>query len=214
MLPEHEIFTQLYFSDAVIQPAKELLQCEDEELIMELFNLLVRPDRDFALRWHRDDISAEATAEEEMERLARPAWHAQWNLALYDDASLIVVPESHCRARTGEERSAGPWEGSIGGMEVVRLKAGDVVFYNNNILHTGRYDSSVERMTLHGSVGHMKGSALRARNVLQHGLKDWVEKCDFSTIGDDKERRRAEHMRENLVRLGRETGDVGYSLQG
>lgn len=213
-LPQHAIFTQSYFSSAVLGPAKALLQCGDAELIMELFNLLVRPDRDFALRWHRDDIPADASAEQELRRLLEPAWHAQWNLALYDDASLIVVPASHKRARTDDERRADPWEREMPGQLVVELKAGDAVFYDNNILHTGRYSSEVERMTLHGSVGHVKGSALRARNVLQHGLKDWVEACDFGVIEDESERARAKGMRQRLVELGRSSGDVGYSLEG
>jgi hypothetical protein len=44
---------------------------------MELYNLLVTPDEDFELRWHRDDIPSTASVDEELERLNRPAWHAQ-----------------------------------------------------------------------------------------------------------------------------------------
>ncbi|KAB5585669.1 phytanoyl-CoA dioxygenase [Coniochaeta sp. 2T2.1] len=202
-----------YFSDVVISPTKQLLQCGDEELVMELCNLLVRPDRDFELRWHRDDIPPTASAEEEVERLSRPAYSAQWNLALYDDAGLVVVPGSHRRARTEGERSAGPYEKHVEGQTVVQLKAGDVVFYNNNILHRGVYDATRERMTLHGSVGHVRGAAVRARNVLQHGCKDWIDRCEFEFL-EDGVRARAEGMRERLVRMGREHGDVGYSLEG
>lgn len=37
----------------------------------ELFNLLINPlNHDFALRWHRDDVRENATAEEECEALA------------------------------------------------------------------------------------------------------------------------------------------------
>ncbi|KAF4504713.1 hypothetical protein G6O67_008127 [Ophiocordyceps sinensis] len=68
-------------------------------------------------------------------------------------------------------------------------------------------------MTLHGSVGHVGGSQLRARNVLQHGVGDWVGRVDFSALGD-RERRRAEDMRARLVKMGSESGHVGYSLQG
>ncbi len=172
-LPNSKIFIKNYFSDAVIDVVGELLECEDEELVMELFNLLIRPDKDFELRWHRDDIPATATAEEELERLREPAYHAQWNLALYDDESLIVVPGSHKRARTAVERNADPFEKGLPGEIRVRQKAGDVVFYNNNILHCGAYVATTERMTLHGSVGHSGGSSLRARNVLQHGIGEW-----------------------------------------
>lgn len=212
-LPNSATFVEMYFSDAVVAPTRELLQCTDDDLVMELFNLLVRPDADFELRWHRDDIPAAATPDEELARLRRPAYSAQWNLALYDDASLIVVPGSHIRARTEAERDADPFEGDMPGQLVVRLGAGDVVFYNNNILHRGAYKSDVERMTLHGSAGLVGGSTLRARNVLQHGLREWVDRVDFSRL-DDETRRRAEKMKASLVKMGQEAGDVGYSLDG
>lgn len=212
-LPHSSTFVETYFSNALISPTKELLQCGDDDLVMELFNLLVRPDADFELRWHRDDIPATATAEEELTRLNQSAYSAQWNLALYDDASLIVVPGSHQRARTDVERAADPFEKDMPEQLIVQLKAGDVVFYNNNILHRGAYRSDLERMTLHGSVGHVDGSAVRARNVLQHGLRDWIDQVDFSKL-KGTERVRAENMKRSLVKMGREAGDVGYSLDG
>ncbi|KAM3531870.1 hypothetical protein NHJ13051_000606 [Beauveria bassiana] len=212
-LPGHEIFTELYFSDEVLDIVKELLQCDDDDLVMELFNMLVRPDGDFELRWHRDDISADATPEEEMERLGRPGFHAQYNFALYEDESLVLVPGSHARARTDVERAAGPFEPVLPDQLIVKLEAGDIAFYNNNILHRGVYDAKKDRITLHGSVGHAGGSKLRARNVLQHGIGKWVDKVDFSKL-KSAERERAEAMRARLVKLGSEAGDVGYSLQG
>lgn len=209
----HDLFAEQYFSEEVLSIVRELLQCSDDDLVMELFNMLVRPESDFELRWHRDDIPAEASAQEEMERLAKPAFHAQYNFALFDDDSLVVVPGSHTRARTDAERAAGPFEKVLPDQLVVKLGPGDIVFYNNNILHRGVYDSSKERMTLHGSVGHVGGSALRARNVLQHGVGDWVAGCNFSRL-EGRDRERAEAMRERLVKMGSASGDVGYSLQG
>ena len=180
---------------------------------MELYNLLVRPDDFFELRWHRDDIPATASAEEEVERLNQPAYHAQWNLTLYDDESLVVIPGSHVRARTEEERTADMYQKLPGEIRVL-MKAGDVVFYNNNILHRGVYDSEKERMTLHGSMGHKGGSTLRARNVLQHGLKDWVKDLDLSALKEG-DRIRAKGMWERLIEMGEERGDrVEYSLEG
>lgn len=171
-LPASSAFLKIYFSNKMLDVVKELLQCHDDDLVMELFNLLIRPDHDFELRWHRDDIPSSATAEEELERLAEPAWHAQWNMALYDDESLIVVPRSHKRARTDAERDMGEYETEVVDEIRVAMKAGDVVFYDNNILHRGKYESSKERATLHGSVGHKNGKGIRARNVLQHGLRE------------------------------------------
>lgn len=213
-LPGHDAFAASYFGEAVLGVAKELMGCGDADLVMELFNMLVRPGRDFELRWHRDDVPPEATAEAEMARLREPEWHTQWNLALLDDDdSLVVVPGSQARARSEAERAADPYEPDLPGQVVVHLDAGDVVFYNNNILHRGVYDARRERMSLHGSVGHVGGGRLRARNVLQHGVGAWVDRCDFGGLSG-RERERAEGMRERLVRLGRESGDVGFSLQG
>lgn len=202
-LPHSQTFIQNYFSSAIIDIVKELLKCEDSELVLELFNLLVKPDRDFELRWHRDDIPATASAEVELERLKEPAWHAQWNLALFDDESLIAVPGSHVRARTEVERKADPFEKGLPGEMRVKMKAGDVVFYNNNILHRGAYRSDVERMTLHGSMGHVEGSNLRARNVLQHGIGKWVANIDLGGLNQE-EKERAEGMRRRLVKMGAE----------
>lgn len=186
-------------------------ECKDTDLVMELYNLLVRPDADFELRWHRDDLPPEATSEEELLKLnGHEAWHAQWNLALYEDASLVVIPGSHVRARTDVERNAGPYERTLPGILVVKLDPGDVVFYNNNILHRGVYRKDKERMTLHGSVGHVDGNGARARNVLQHGIGAWIADADFSGL-DEKLKTRAEIMRGNLSKIGNAAVDVGYS---
>lgn len=212
-LPGNDIFTSLYFSEEILGIVRELLQCSDDQLVMELFNMLVRPEKDFELRWHRDDIPADATADQEMERLSHPAFHAQYNFALFEDDSLVLVPGSHARARTDTERQADPFEKTLPDQLVVKLEPGDIAFYNNNILHRGVYDSTKERMTLHGSVGHVGGSTLRARNVLQHGVGAWVDRCDFGRLRPE-EKKRAEAMRGRLMKMGGESGDVGYSLQG
>ena len=217
-------FVKVYFGREVLGVVEGLVGGEEGGMVMELMNMLVRPDGEgFELAWHRDDVPASATEEEERERL-RPkgggeeGWygHAQWNLALWDDDALIVVPGSHARPRTEAERAAGPYQDPLEGQVRVALKAGDVVFYDNNILHRGVYDAGKERMTLHGSVGHVRGSAERARNVLQHGVGEYVDRCDFSALGEGVEREVAEGMRRRLVELGRENQgrDIGYSLEG
>ncbi|KAK8034634.1 phytanoyl-CoA dioxygenase [Apiospora rasikravindrae] len=232
-LPDSQVFAQSYFGDAVLDMVKALLsssaseggwgECRDDDLVMELYNMLVRPDAPFELRWHRDDVPWTATAEEELARLeAAEHAHAQWNLALCDgDASLVVVRGSHRRARTEAERAAEPYQAILDEQNgddqiTVRLDAGDAVFYDNNIVHRGVYDCAQERLSLHGTVGHRTGSAARARNVLQHGVGAWVDQCDFAggLGGDDRIRERAEGMRERLVQLGRASGDVGFSLEG
>jgi ectoine hydroxylase-related dioxygenase (phytanoyl-CoA dioxygenase family) len=207
--PDSLLFLQSYFDAELLKYVAALIQCSEDDLTMELYNMLVRPDQDFALRWHRDDIPATATADEEMERLEKPGFHAQWNLALYDDSSLVLVPGSHKRARTERERSADPFEPEMPGQITVKLEAGQVAFYNNNILHRGVYDSTKERMTLHGSIGTVAAGSERARNVLQHGVGEWAKEDDFSGLDNDM-RQRALRMRERLVELGRRSGDVGF----
>jgi hypothetical protein len=241
--PDADIFAASYFHDKVLEVAKALLTyepadaegvCADDELVLELYNMLVRPPSSFALEWHRDDVPRTATPEEEETKLGlegaatsaadggkvmiKRYWNTQWNLALFPDESLVVVPGTHVRARTEEERNADPLEPDMPNQLVVRLEPGDVVFYDNNILHRGVYDANRERMSLHGSVGHAGGGRFRATNVLQHGIGKWVDQCDFSCLekgpGGEKARQRAEGMRARLVKLGRESGDVGYSLTG
>ncbi|KAI0483576.1 phytanoyl-dioxygenase family protein [Xylaria cf. heliscus] len=249
-----DVFAASYFNDRVLDVAKALLTyeeadgaagsgsgsgCTDDDLVLELYNMLVRPEADFELEWHRDDVPRTATAEEEAAKLgiavapapapdgtdvtggapkAKRYWNTQWNLPLYPDDSLVVVPGSHVRARTPEERAASPKEPNMPGQLVVHLDPGDVVFYDNNILHRGVYSASKERMSLHGSVGHAGGGRFRATNVLQHGIGKWVDRCDFGALaeapGGERIRQRAEDMRARLVKLGRESGDVGYSLAG
>lgn len=222
-------FAGVYFSEKVLGVVEELLGVdagkEGEVLVMELFNMLVAPEtRDFELRWHRDDIPETASPEDE-ERLLQAKSpqgrqsHAQYNLALCPDSSLVVIPRSHRRVRTETERNATPYEPYIPGQRVVELQPGDAVFYDSNILHRGVYKGKPAggpetRLTLHGSVGLKAAGGqgdqkVRATAVLQHGVGVWVHRQDAAFgVGE-----RAERMRANLVAMGTGEG-VGYSLQG
>lgn len=226
-MPGRDSFAACYFSEKILSVAEELMGTTDDALVMELFNLLVAPEtKDFELRWHRDDISEHATAEEEVVQLAARApggrqSHCQYNLALCPDSSLIVVPGTHGRARTQTERDADPFEEYLPGQLVVQLGVGDAVFYNSNILHRGVYKGKSEggeetRLTLHGSIGlkpeggeEDEKKKVRATAVLQHGVGAWVHREDAGFgLGE-----RAEKMRANLVAMGTGEG-IGFSLQG
>ena len=227
-MPGRNAFAELYFSDAVLDIVKELVgqkdaHDSDDALVMELFNLLVSPTgkRDFELCWHRDDVRPDLDPQEEQRQLDEKSpggrqLHAQYNIALYEDSSLIVVPGSHRRIRTQAEREAEPFAPELPGQVTVTLHAGDGLFYDSNILHRGVYkgiDAETEtgRMTLHGSVGLAGRGKQRARQVLQHGVGDWIDKVQFQLGGEVGER--AEAMRNKLVEMGR-GDDLGYSLQG
>ncbi|KAK2735250.1 hypothetical protein FQN55_002250 [Onygenales sp. PD_40] len=250
-MPSRHAFANLYFSPAVLSIVEELVglkpsnpnssddKSDAEPLTMELLNLLVSPTHTpFSLRWHRDDIPTPPTLSPADELAAlrqkspphRPQSHAQYNIPLYADASLVVVPGSHRRARTPVEREAGPYEEDLPGQVVVRLAAGDAVFYDSNIWHRGVYgavdegvvggDGVVEglRLTVHGSVGVADdgegGENKRAKVVLQHGVGFWVNREDAGFEGlEGGVRVRAERMRKRLVEMGRGEG-VGYALEG
>lgn len=206
---ERRVFAESYFNDTVIEAVTKLLDCKEDDLVMELYNMLVRPEKDFALRWHRDDIPPTVSKEEEEERLKEPMMHAQWNLALWPDSSLIVVPGSHKRARTDMERSADPFEDDMPGQKIVKMEVGDIIFYQNNILHRGVYDSKAERMTLHGTIGLTGVDKARARNIMQHGIGSWAAKCDFTDLPENM-RTRAKGMQQRLINMGH-GDDVGFS---
>ncbi|CAE6363620.1 unnamed protein product [Rhizoctonia solani] len=77
----HEpIFVRWYGSEAVVGAATSLLGCTEDQVQMELFNLLINPDRHaFALRWHRDDVPETASPEEEIAALKTNFYGVQWN---------------------------------------------------------------------------------------------------------------------------------------
>jgi hypothetical protein len=60
----------------------------------------------------------------------------------------------------------------------VELRAGQSVFYDNNILHRASYLASNKRATLHASMGTIEGGHYRASCILQHGLA-WMNTDGF-----------------------------------
>ena len=102
----------------------------------------VRPDRDGPLSAHIED------------QLANGPAYVQWNIALYEDHILYVVPGSHRRLSTeiesshlqGERGTTSPVPESI----PVELGPGDGVVYNNLMLHWGsKYGPDKKRRTVH-----------------------------------------------------------------
>ncbi|EMD35931.1 hypothetical protein CERSUDRAFT_115834 [Gelatoporia subvermispora B] len=209
-------YASWYTSRPLLDAATELLGCQEDELQMELFNLLINPESHaFSLRWHRDDVRETATVDEEREALA--VWHhgVQWNSALYKDSCLYVVPSSHKLPRSPEQRAhsstmdapTSPLD-MPGAIQVV-LQPGETVFYNSNILHCATYDPHQRRATLHACMGSTRGGASRARNILQHGLL-WMREDRFRDGLDGRGRA----MLANLIKMQESVnGDLEYSLQ-
>lgn len=206
-------FQKLYSDDRLLDIASDVLQTSPANLSMELFNMLINPLTDFDLAWHRDHIRPDVNPEEEAEQLLQdPFAGTQFNLALTDDKCLIVIPGSHKRVRTAEEREKttdDTCRKPISGQIEVVLHPGDVVFYNSNILHRGSYSSKNVRLTLHGSYGHKDFGSVRAKGVLQHGVAEWLPK--FNPITENMKA-----LKEKLEATAKEQEgkDLGYSLEG
>ncbi len=132
------------------------LLCRPEASVTEM-NVMCSPVRDRGpANWHRDvhpiDMAPlQVLQEDVMENGPR---YVQWNIPLYDDNVLWVVPGSHRRLNTEEENrqlSADPRAPLTGGIPA-ELKAGDGVVYINYITHWGSNYSSKLRRTIVG--GH------------------------------------------------------------
>jgi ectoine hydroxylase-related dioxygenase (phytanoyl-CoA dioxygenase family) len=103
--------------------------------------------------WHRDihPIDQAPLTGLESDLLANAPGYVQWNIPLYDDDVLWVVPGSHRRINTDEENRLlrenprQPLPDAI----PVELKAGDGVAYTNTILHWGSNYSARLRRTIH-----------------------------------------------------------------
>ncbi|KAJ4490683.1 hypothetical protein J3R30DRAFT_3279125 [Lentinula aciculospora] len=212
------VFSNWYTSDDLTRICAELLQCGEEDLQLELFNLLINPlEHSFALRWHRDDVKENALPEQEQAALDK--WHTgvQWNTALYEDSCLYVVPGSHRVVRTPAQRvhsctlkpPSNPMD--MPGAALLTLKPGDTVFYNSNILHCAAYDHKVKRATLHACIGDARYGATRGRNILQHGLS-WVNEERFKKQLTTKGKR----MLDRLLELSKNSSvdGISYSLEG
>ncbi|CAI5758230.1 unnamed protein product [Candida verbasci] len=207
-------FHKLYSDDKMLSIVCDILQIEKDQVSMELLNMLINPLTDFELDWHRDTIKPEATPEEEKEDLLKnPYAGAQFNLALTEDNCLIAIPGSHKRLRTQEEldKTIDPSrrKESITDEIVVKLNPGDLVFYNNNILHRAKYSAKNKRITVHGSYGNVKFGKSRAKGILQHGVAEWLPRLE-------PENENLKMLKEKLVNLAHEFGGVnlGYALDG
>ncbi|KDN37256.1 hypothetical protein K437DRAFT_276610 [Tilletiaria anomala UBC 951] len=243
--PHSDLFAEFYASSPLLDVSAILIGLDPSEegvrkMQLELFNLLINPTTHyFALSWHRDDIRPEISIDDERKALRTPTHGIQWNAALYDDDCLFVVPGTHRRIRTHEEKQANHAkapeakkcaEGYGGAGEEldvacsadppttlrVKLKAGEAVFYSQRILHRASYLPTKQRATLHGCYGctgeeHSAAASERARNVLQHGV-EWMRDEAFGAGLPP----RLQPMWRNLINMERQNAgkSLGYSLEG
>lgn len=124
----------------------------------------VRPDRDGPLAALIED------------QLANGPAYVQWNIALYEDHILYVVPGSHRRLSTEIESSH--LEGEKGTIRPVpesrpvELEPGDGVVYNNLMLHWGsKYGPEKKRRTVH--FGYRSFGRIFARQQCNLPMRFW-----------------------------------------
>lgn len=118
------------------------------------FMLMCNPVDDHGpAAWHRDihPIDQAPLSGLQMDLLNNAPGYLQWNIPLYDDDVLWVVPKSHRRLNTNEENrqlQRNPREQLTDGIRVA-MNAGDGVVYTNTILHWGSDYSTRLRRTIH-----------------------------------------------------------------
>ena len=131
---------------------RQLMQAADVGI--HLYMMMCSPRRDHGpASWHRDihPIDQAPLNGLQLDLLNNCPAYLQWNIPLYDDDVLWVVPGSHRRSNTEaenqqlRENSRVPLPDSM----PVELKAGDGVVYTNTILHWGSNYSSKLRRTIH-----------------------------------------------------------------
>lgn len=133
--------------------SSELLGAEDAG-VTEMM-LMCNPVRDRGpATWHRDHHPIDTAPlqgyiDDIVETGPR---YVQWNLSLYDDSVLWVLPGSHLRVNTeaeNEQLLADP-KVPLPGAVQTHLNAGDGVVYILPILHWGSNYSRKMRRTIHG----------------------------------------------------------------
>ena len=150
------VIEDFWVADETLDTASQLL-CNPEPNVTQMM-MMCNPVRDHpgGTGWHRDvhpvDMAPmDALAADLTENGPR---YTQWNVPLYDDNVLWVVPGSHRRRNTEGENAelhANPKSPVSTGV-AVELSAGDAVIYSNFLIHTGSNYTTRTRRTLHG--GH------------------------------------------------------------
>ena len=143
---------ELCLDDSTLGKSRRLMQAP--HAAPTLMSMMCNPAEDHGPdRWHRDIRPSALAPLAGLQHDARangPAY-VQWNIPLFDDAVLWVVPGSHWRVNSDEENRDLARDPSVplpGGIPV-ELNAGDAVVYLNTMLHWGSDYSAKLRRTVH-----------------------------------------------------------------
>tara|TARA_Y100000588_G_scaffold185819_1_gene199675 strand:- start:2249 stop:3475 length:1227 start_codon:yes stop_codon:yes gene_type:complete len=202
------IIEDFWADEGTLDIASQLL-CNPEPNITQMW-MMVNPvsDHPGGTGWHRDvhvhDMAPmEALANDFNENGPK---YVQWNVALYDDDVLWVVPGSHKRINTITENNElrKDDKNPISGGVPVKLKAGDGVVYSNFLLHWGSNYTTKKRRTLHG--GHAIFSSYSDLNFIDSLMPSTQDifTCDV---------RRSEHKQnvtESVLRSAIDKDAEGY----
>ena len=152
---ETALAVEIWLSEPVMSISRELLS--GPEAVPMHMMMMCNPRTDHGpAKWHRDIGPLEVTPlwllQEELAETGPR--YLQWNLPLYDDDVLWVVPGSHRRLNTPEEdrRLADDPRSPLPGGMPVELKAGDGLIYLHSMLHWGSNYSPKLRRTVHGGM--------------------------------------------------------------
>ena len=106
--------------------------------------------------WHRDihPVDMAPLSALQADFVENGPRYTQWNVALYDDNVLWVIPGSHRRLNTEVENGEllEDAKKALTGGVPVELRAGDGVVYSNYLIHWGSNYTTKRRRTIHG--GH------------------------------------------------------------
>jgi ectoine hydroxylase-related dioxygenase (phytanoyl-CoA dioxygenase family) len=155
LAPEFDetVFAEHMLSDSIMKYVHYFLGTE-----LRLGSILIFTNpyhKDWGLGWHRDlgKQERDGSYDQEMTILNKPQFGMRWQLALVDDACLMLVPGSHRRYRTDHERECLINDGhaDIPGQMAIDLKAGQAAIWNGNTIHRSVIKKDVERLTIAGS---------------------------------------------------------------
>ena len=150
------VVEDFWVADETLDTVNQLL-CNPEPNVENMM-MMCNPVRDWpgGTGWHRDPrpvfyAPMEALAADFIENGPK---YVQWNVPMYDDSVLWVVPGSHRRPNTEQENAdlLDDLKAPVTGGIPVELNAGDGVVYTNYLLHTGSNYTTKKRRTIHG--GH------------------------------------------------------------
>ena len=146
-------FVEFWLQDNTLGVSSELLAMP-YAAVTEMLMMCSPVSNRGPAKWHRDihpfdTAPLQGYTQDIIENGPR---YVQWNIPLYDDNVLWVIPGSHLRYNTEAEQAQLDADAQVplpGGVQT-ELNAGDGVVYITPILHWGSNYSAKLRRTLHG----------------------------------------------------------------